>query len=134
MYGFFFKAVVQVVLLFGEETWVVPSFMGKYLGGFHTQVARRLTGRFPQRIQDKRWRYTSAAMEEAGFLTMEEYIGRQKETVAQYIAPRSLLDLCEESERVQGARVGMWWRKKVGIDLAGAQEASVATAEGDRGE
>ena len=34
--GFFFKAVVQVVLIFGADTWVVTPRMGKALGGFHT--------------------------------------------------------------------------------------------------
>ena len=32
--GFFFKAVVQAVLLFGAETWVVTPCMGKAVGGF----------------------------------------------------------------------------------------------------
>ena len=30
---FFFKAVVQAILLFGAETWVVTPCMGKALGG-----------------------------------------------------------------------------------------------------
>ena len=41
--GFFFKAVVQSVLLFGAETWVVTPHMGRVLGGFQDQVARWLT-------------------------------------------------------------------------------------------
>ena len=32
--GFFFKAVIQSVLLFGAETWVVTLRMGWFLGGF----------------------------------------------------------------------------------------------------
>ena len=31
--GFFFKAVVQSVLLFGVETWLVTPHMGWVLGG-----------------------------------------------------------------------------------------------------
>ena len=31
--GLFFKAVIQVVLLFEAETWVVTPRMGKSLGG-----------------------------------------------------------------------------------------------------
>ena len=71
--GLFFKFVVQAVLLFGAETWVVTPRMGKALGGVHTRVARRMTGRLPQRTPDGRWRYTlaSATREETGFLTME---------------------------------------------------------------
>ena len=31
--GFFLKAVIQLVLLFGLETWVVTPRMGRVLGG-----------------------------------------------------------------------------------------------------
>ena len=36
--GLFFKAVIQTVLLFGEETLVVIPRMGKAMGEFQTQV------------------------------------------------------------------------------------------------
>ena len=45
---FSFKAIVQAVLLFGSETWVVTPRMGRVLGGFQDQVAQRLTGRLAQ--------------------------------------------------------------------------------------
>ena len=45
--GFFFKAVVQAVFIFGSEAWVVTPRMHKALGGVLAQVARRLTGRLP---------------------------------------------------------------------------------------
>ena len=54
---------------------------------------------------------------------MEEYIRRRQNTVANYIATWSLLDLCEVSERVPEVRVGMRWWEQVGLDLEGAQEA-----------
>ena len=44
MSGFFLKAVIQAVLIFGLETWVVTPCMGKALEGFRIQVARRMTG------------------------------------------------------------------------------------------
>ena len=47
MSGLFFKDVVQAVLLFGVETWVITPRMVKALGGFQTQVVRRLTVRLP---------------------------------------------------------------------------------------
>ena len=34
---FFFKSVVQAVLLFGSEAWVVAPHMGRALVGFHDQ-------------------------------------------------------------------------------------------------
>ena len=75
--------------------------MGKALRGVQTQVARRLTGRLPQSTADGMQRYTlaAAAREEAGLLTMEEYVRRLQNTVTQYITTRSLRDLCEGLER-----------------------------------
>ena len=79
---------------------------------FQDQVAQRLTGRLLRRKPHGKWKYTllAAARDKAGFQTMEEYLRQQQNTVAQYIATQSLLDLCEGSERAPEARVGMrWW-------------------------
>ena len=43
--GAFLKGVVQQVLLFGAETWVVTPSMERALSGFLHRAARRLTGR-----------------------------------------------------------------------------------------
>ena len=34
--GFFFKAMIQAVMLFGAETWVITPLAGTALGGVHT--------------------------------------------------------------------------------------------------
>ena len=85
-----------------------------------------MTGRPPRQNPDGMWTYTSAATarEEAGFQTMEEYILLRNTTVSQYIDTRSLLDLCEVSERAPGARVGMQWWDQEGINMAGARKAA----------
>ena len=49
------------------------------------------------------------AREEAGFETTEEYIRRSQKKFAQYIATLSLLDVCEDTDRTPGTRVGMRW-------------------------
>ena len=71
--GFFFKSVVQAVLLFVSETWVVTPRIGRSLGGFQDQMARRPMERLLQRKPDGKWKYTSAAVEryEVGFQTMK---------------------------------------------------------------
>ena len=110
--GLFLKAAIQAIMLFGSETWVVTPCMSKALEGFQTQLARRLMGQIPQRTIYGMWRYTSMAVarEAAGFLKMEEYVRRRQNTVAQCIATRSLLDLCEGLERDTGVLVWMrWW-------------------------
>ena len=47
--GTFFKAVVQQVLLFGAETWVMTPRIERALDRFMHGAARRITGRQPMR-------------------------------------------------------------------------------------
>ena len=47
--GNFFKAMVQAMLLFGEETWVLTPRIEWALESFLHRDARRITGKQPQR-------------------------------------------------------------------------------------
>ena len=49
--GTLFKAVVQAVLLFGSNTWVMTPHMGQNLGGVYHRVSHRL-------MEKKLWAYT----------------------------------------------------------------------------
>ena len=94
-------------------------------------MARQLTGQLLWRRLDGKWDYTlaEAAREEARFETMDTHIRQRHNMVSQYIVTRSLLELCEVTERNQGAQAGMRWWKNAGIDLAGARETTKATSE-----
>ena len=59
---------------------------------------------------------------------MEAYIRKMHNTVAQYIATRSLLDLCNATDIMQGARAGIWWWEQAGIDMEGERETAEAAA------
>ena len=104
--GSFFKAVVQQVLLFGEETWVVTPNMEWALSGFLHGAARRITGRQARREKDEDWYYPSleGAMREAGLTDIRASILNRQNTVAQYIATRPLLELCEGTRAREGGR------------------------------
>ena len=41
--GYFYKAVVQAVLLYGSESWTLTEYTLKMLRSFHNRVARNLT-------------------------------------------------------------------------------------------
>ena len=113
--GNFFKAVVQQVLLFGAETWVVSPTMERALSAFIYEATRRITGRQPRRGRDGNWFYPSlmGSMKEAGFTDVRMSITRSQNMVAQYIATRPLLELCEGAKQQGGARVTMrWWDQK----------------------
>ena len=45
--GQIYLAVVQSVMMYGSETWVMTPCIGRVLGGFHHRVACRITGRQP---------------------------------------------------------------------------------------
>ena len=83
MSGIFYLMVVQVVLLFGSETWVISPHIRRVMGCFHQQVLRRLTGRQPIRQADVNWYYPALAttMEEAGLEEVETYVTLRQNTI-----------------------------------------------------
>ena len=127
--GNFFKAVVQQVLLFGAETWVVSPMMERALSALIHGAARRLTGRQPRKGRDGKWHYPSleGAMKEAGLTDVRTSINRRQNTVAQYIATRPLLDLCDGEKQREGARVTLRWWDQSGIDWEKAKVKETET-------
>ena len=55
--GMFSKEVVQAVLLFRSETWVMNPRMGRALGIFQHRFARRIAGRNTKLWVDGSWEY-----------------------------------------------------------------------------
>ena len=93
----FYTAVTQQVLLFGEESWVLTKKMESALDAFQGRVARRLTGRMPSRGRDGKWVYLPLAgvTNEAGVVRARTAVLRRQNMVAQFIATRPILGLCE---------------------------------------
>ena len=74
----FYVAVIQEVLLYGSDTWVLTPRIGRLMGRFHHRVARGLMGRQPQIGRDGGWVYhlLAGAMLEAGLHEVETYVSR----------------------------------------------------------
>jgi len=73
----FYKTVVQAVLLYGSETWVLSTAALASLEGFHIRAAYRMAVRHkPRRGPGNRWIYPKSkdVLEECGMNTLEEYI------------------------------------------------------------
>ena len=121
------------MLLLGAETWVVTPKMERALSAFLHGAARRLTGRQPQMEKDGDWHYPSleGAMKETGLTNIRTSIMRRQNTVAQYIATRLLLDLCEEARSREGAKVPLSWWDQAGIDWEKAKAKGVETGRTD---
>ena len=56
--GAIYKAVAQLVLLYGSESWVVNGDMLKVLTVFHHRVAQRITGTTAKSGAGEEWEYT----------------------------------------------------------------------------
>ena len=79
-----------------------------------------------------KWHYPSlvGATKEAGLTDVGKSIANRQNTVAQYIATRPLLDLCEEARAREGTRVPLRWWNQTDIDW----ETAKARGEGKVGE
>ena len=51
-----YRVVVQVVLLFGAETWVLSAPMAQRLEDAHLGFLRQVTGKKAKRLRDGFWR------------------------------------------------------------------------------
>jgi hypothetical protein len=105
----FYKAVVQTVLLFGSETWVISPAMLRTLEGFHHRVARQLSGNKPEKLESGEWRYQprEKAREACGLRTMEEYIAQRRKYIIEYIIDRPIFKSLNEARRPPGSMV-LW--------------------------
>ena len=119
--GEIYLVMVQAVLLYGSEIWVLTPRMQRVLGGFHHIVARKLTRQQPQKVWDVGWVYPPLedVMVEAGLQEVETYVSHHQNTVAQYIATRPIMDLCLVANRRPGPRVKMRRWEQEGLDLDG---------------
>ena len=66
-------------------------------------------------------------MKEAGFTEIRKSIMNRKNTVAEYIVTRPILDLCEQTTQRGGARVSRQWWDQKGIDWETAKERAAET-------
>ena len=117
--GMFHVAVVQQILLYGSESWVLTPRIIKALESFHHRVARRITGSMPRRLQNCTWYYPpiGKALEDAGLFSIAEYVARRQKTVAEYVATRPIFDLVMEEERQRGTPATIRWWEQPTIDF-----------------
>ena len=78
--------------------------MESALDSFQGKVARRLTGRQLRWGRDGKWFYPplAGALKEAGVVRARTSYLRRQNTIAQFIATRPILGLCEVAERRRG--------------------------------
>ena len=113
--GYFYKVIVQTVLLFGSETWVISKRQLRMLEAFHHRVARYICRRHIRKLEDGTWEYPSSVevLEEAGLYSIHEYIRRRNETITKYIRERPIYTQCIHSHSLVGGNKQFWWNQKL---------------------
>ena len=109
--GYFYKAVVQAILLYGSETWVVSDSLMKWLRSYHSRIARYLvTGKHIRQNADVLWFCppTTGVLEEASLETVDKYIKRRRDTVRNFVMFRPLYDICRQLTAITNRAV--WWK------------------------
>ena len=92
----FYRAVVQAILLYGSETWVILAAMDNKLEEAHTGFLIKITGKLSRRILYRTWETPGVeeVREAAGTQFAMTYIVRRQATVAQWVDLRSILNVC----------------------------------------
>jgi len=113
----FYKAVVQAVLLYGLESWVLMPQMLQALWGFHHQVAHQLTGKVSQYLPaEDRWVYppVDEVLAAAGLYPIDVYLACHQNRIVEYVATRPIFSLCQESTHRRGSsQWQFWWNNKI---------------------
>ena len=113
--------VVQAVLIFGFDTWVLTPWFEKSLESFHNRVVRRIVGMVPKSQQDGTWVYTPIRVVLA-MVRLEEigvYIARRQNMVVQYIATHNIMEFCLVGERKPVLRLSRRWWEQPALDILG---------------
>ena len=120
----FYTSVVQAVLLYCNETWVLSPTALARLEGFHIRAAYRMARwHKPCRSPGNAWIYPKLedVLEECGLCTVAAYIETRWQTIATYVATHPILDKCRQGERRGGAVPHhWWWEQKMDLDLMDA--------------
>ena len=110
--GYFYKAIVQAVLLYGSETWVFTSRMLKILNSFHHQCARYIAQDYIHRQPNGEWTVprSDVVLQKCGLFSISEYVRRRKETVRVFVENRPIFSACVESiPTAANIHQKVWW-------------------------
>jgi hypothetical protein len=108
----FYKAIVQSVLLYGSEMWILSPAALARLEGFHICAMYRMAKEHvPRQGPRQQWVYppSDKVLEEYGMHTIEHYIDVRRETIAKYVVDHSIYAECKVTDQRRGLVPQRWW-------------------------
>jgi hypothetical protein len=109
-----YRAVVQAVLLYGAESWVLTDTMECALQSFYHRCARYITRQHIRQDQDGNWICPPSkdVLAQAKLLPIQDYIAKRRNTVKRYITTRPIYKQCVESRPLaRHFNQSTWWQK-----------------------
>ena len=103
---------MQLVLLYGSDSWVLTRKILKVLTVFHHWAAQQITWVMEKRGAGREWEYPAVeeAMDSSGIHFIGIYIKRCQTNIAYRVACRPVYALSTEAERMPGTRrMVRWW-------------------------
>ncbi len=131
--GQFYKATIQAVLLFGAETWSLTQPLIRRLCSFHHRCARYLARSPMIQKEDGTWVSPPSAtvLEQAGLLTIEEYIARRIATILPFAQSRAIYGECHTARVTQMATNHPCWWTSLTVQAAQAHDHRMANENHD---
>ena len=110
--SYFYKAVVQAVLLYGSATWVLSPHILLILESFHHQCARYLAHDHIHQLEDGSWYVPSShsVLEKCKMHPIAEYITHRKETLQGFVCACQIFRTCLQScPTALNVNQLVWW-------------------------
>ena len=105
------KAVVQELILYGSEIWVVTKKIMTFLEVFHHGISRQIMG-MKEWMGDGgewEWNLVDAALEATGIWLMRDYLWRWKANIEEYVMGRPIYEMCIGEDMMEvSSRLIQW--------------------------
>ena len=113
----FYVTVVQAVLLYGADSWVVTEKDMNKLESFHKRAIRHMTGTHICKLSDKEWVFPdhSELLLKCRLFPMSIYLERRRGTLREYIEKNrgDLIQKMVETDNLsRGNKKLLWWDQK----------------------
>ena len=101
-----YKAVLQLLILYGIEIWVFADGMMMLLEGFHHMISIWIEVMTVPGVDGGEWEWAlmEVALEATGIWLMREYARRRQATIVEYIMGWPIYNLCIGVERTEKYR------------------------------
>ena len=112
----FYIAVVQAVLLYGADSWVVKKGDMNRLRSFHLRAVRYMTG-VHIRKEGEEWSYPDheVLLEKCGLLPINVYVERRRGTLREYLEKnrKEVIEMAEGcGNHCRDPNKLLWWKQK----------------------